>query len=419
MTAAPLRKVRAQHVITAPTARKTTRSSLAAPSYEAAPNLQPPVGNPRFPLFDALRAVAALTVFTGHVVLLTHPFAQSPRLYYRALTAGQLGVAIFFLISGFLLYRPFLVARRLGHPSSIRDFLRRRVLRIVPAYWVALSLLLLAGLISGVTSHNWWLFYGFAQDYNSTAALQGINVAWTLGAEVGFYLALPIFAMVASRLARGRNHGLRADALLLATLTAASLVYRLNFSSSPSDYYKTISLPGMFLWFALGMGLALASVALEARPERSKLLASIAAHPSLLWAAAAVIAVLSHHFAVDSRSNWHSVLAFALRGLAALFVLVPGVFGDTAGGLPRRILRLRSLAWVGLVSYAFYLYHFTVVREVAKFAATEHWSHPFYGVFAVSLGGSCAIAAASYYLLERPIMRRGRRRSGVPSQPPA
>ena len=126
------------------------------------------------------------------------------------LAAAQLadqGVAIFFLISGFLLYRPFLAARRSGRTLRLRDFYRRRALRIVPAYWVALTLFIVFGFVSGVTAHNWWIFYGFAQIYSLGTIGHGIGVAWTLCIEVTFYAALPAFAFAAAQLAKSIRNG--------------------------------------------------------------------------------------------------------------------------------------------------------------------------------------------------------------------
>jgi peptidoglycan/LPS O-acetylase OafA/YrhL len=70
-----------------------------------APNVAPPPGNPRFPLFDSLRAIAALTVLGAHSILQLNVQVAHPFLKWASPLAAQ-GVAIFFLISGFLLYRP-------------------------------------------------------------------------------------------------------------------------------------------------------------------------------------------------------------------------------------------------------------------------------------------------------------------------
>ena len=66
------------------------------------------------------------------------------------------------------------------------------------------------------------------------------------------------------------------------------------------------------------------------------------------------------------------VAVHVLYGVVALLVLLPGVLGANAGGLARRALRHPWLAWVGLVSYAFYLYHTIVIQQLNKFALDSH-----------------------------------------------
>src|SRR5437016_2614913 len=102
---------------------------------ERAPNLAPPPDNPRFPLFDGLRAVAALSVFAGHTVTGTYAYADHHDLFLLAAKLADQGVAIFFVISGFLLYRPFVTARADGRRLRLGGYAARRLARIVPAYW--------------------------------------------------------------------------------------------------------------------------------------------------------------------------------------------------------------------------------------------------------------------------------------------
>ncbi len=90
-----------------------------------------PALNPRFPLLDSLRAIAALCVFGVHLPFAYRLPADNPfKPYLLQLNAG---VALFFLISGFLLYRPFAQARFAGerHPGATA-FATRRALRIAP-----------------------------------------------------------------------------------------------------------------------------------------------------------------------------------------------------------------------------------------------------------------------------------------------
>src|SRR5918999_5190185 len=101
----------------------------------APPVFQPPPGNPRFPLFDSLRGIAALGVFLVHASLV----ANSDGTWYgRYVVSLESVLAIFFVISAFLLYRPFVAARidRTSTAPRVADYARNRFLRIVPAYWV-------------------------------------------------------------------------------------------------------------------------------------------------------------------------------------------------------------------------------------------------------------------------------------------
>lgn len=374
-----------------------------------APNLTPPPGNPRFPLFDALRAIAALSVVAGHMVTQVYAYPTHPTLFVWAAALADEGVAVFFLISGFLLYRPFLVARRTGQPLRVWGFAKRRVLRIVPAYWAALTIFIAAGWVTGVTGHNWWIFYGFGQIYSARLIGRGIGVAWTLCIEVTFYALLPVFALVAGRLG-SRIRGMRADVVLLIVLSAASLAFRAHYSSFLQTE-KVSNLAGTFTWFALGMGLAIVSVILQDRPDRISARGVRALWPVASWAAAGLLFVLAHqvevgwiHLGISATP----VVTHVVGGLAALCVLLPGVFGEDTSGVVRRVLGLRLLGWVGLVSYAVYVWHTILIDQVDELLGHSGWRYPVVVVGALLLTLACA--AASYYLLERPMMLLGRRR---------
>jgi peptidoglycan/LPS O-acetylase OafA/YrhL len=113
----------------------------------------------RFPLFDALRAIAALSVLVTHCSGLTGFNSDNP---LGAITARlNVGVTIFFVISGFLLYRPFVAARLEGRPApSPLGYARRRALRIVPGYWVELTALavFLTKYVAGAWSDDGWAY---------------------------------------------------------------------------------------------------------------------------------------------------------------------------------------------------------------------------------------------------------------------
>jgi peptidoglycan/LPS O-acetylase OafA/YrhL len=161
------------------------------------------------PGVDGIRALAVLLVFTFHA----HAFAGGSDLSVFGvinltpwLDRGFLGAQLFFVVSGFLLTLPWARAYYYrGNPISIRRFLRRRLLRIVPAYYVHLAVLFLA-LVPVVHSYDFLLspeggwnvlaHLSFAQFFlPSTATGVGINGAlWTLSIEAQFYLVLPLMA---------------------------------------------------------------------------------------------------------------------------------------------------------------------------------------------------------------------------------
>ncbi len=216
-----------------------------------APAVAPPPGHPRFRLLDSLRAIAALGVLVGHTAGATHLVT---RYWWGPLLAsGNQGVTIFFILSGFLLYRPMVSSRFHGAPRPTwRDYARRRLLRIVPAYWLALTILAIYPGLPGVFTRHWWWYYFFLQVYNHNISIGGIVIAWSLCIEVSFYLLLPLYSDLAGRLTRGLSMRSRvgAELCLLATLGIASLILRFVDQTFP------ITLPLYLEWFAEGMGLA-------------------------------------------------------------------------------------------------------------------------------------------------------------------
>jgi peptidoglycan/LPS O-acetylase OafA/YrhL len=381
--------------------------------------LAPPPGNPRFPLFDGLRAIAALTVVLYHTIIFTHWFGGWHGAYARQLAAG---VTVFFLISGFLLYRPFVAARLSGHSQvRLRDYARRRLLRIVPAYWFALTVLAIWPGLPRLFSHDWWAYYAFAQDYRDSTLFGGLGTAWSLGTEVTFYLLLPLYAFV---LARRRFRGslrtvLVVELAVLGLLSLGSLAFRAAvFATHPNLDY---TLFGTFDWFALGMGLAVVSAVAAQAERKPRLIAVVERHPSLSWAGSFLVVSAAAWYWVHSgraATGYSAGPLHVLWGLAALLLLLPAAFEGRRTGLPRRLLSLGLVGWLGLVSYGIYLWHLPLVARIARgeeWAGIDTSGLPatvllFFLIATVAVG----CAAVSYYLVERPILRLKERRRRPP-----
>ena len=407
-----------------------TAEEARAPS----PAVAPPPGNPRFELFDSLRGIAVVCVLTFHVSGLTG--ALDDPTFGDGISILSRSLILFFVISGFLLYRPFVAARAGGkrRPSATR-YGRRRVLRIVPAYWVALTALAIFPGIVGVFSGDWWIYYGFLQLYSHETFAGGIPVAWSLCVEVSFYLLLPLWAIAVRRLRIGsaERAWLRAELLPLAIWASSGVVIQVLAARQQVSDLVAASLLGQSTWLALGMALAVASVAAERSQRRPAVVGLVVERPGLCWigAGAAFVGLaallqpgggLAIAAALASEQPVGETLAaIALTGaLVTLFVL-PAVFGERAGGLPRRVLAAAPIAWLGLISYGIFLWHLPIAELLALPEDPQHFSAAGLDLvarisiattpilIALTLAATAAMAAVSYYVVELPFLRRKER----------
>lgn len=375
------------------------------------------VPTPRFEHLDGVRALAALSVLVSHTSGLTN-FAPSNSLLGPATARFNVGVTIFFVLSGFLLYRPFVAARLADRDGpQIAGYVRRRALRILPAYWLALTLLAIWPGLGGVFTKDWWVYYGFAQNLRGEWIIQGIPPAWTLHIEVTFYLLLPFLALAAARSLRGRPapEQLRLELAGIAALGLASLALRTwRFEVDPGEV-ESHTLLQMFLWFSLGMALAVVSAHVADRPpsQRPGWVRLVGARPWIPWTAALVVLALSTRIGLPTTllvvydaKRWFA--EHVLYALMAVLVVLPAAIGTDGGGWVRRLLAWRPLAYVGLVSYGVYLWHLPLAGEINPWLGPkiDELGFPIVtlAVFAVSM----AAASLSYHLVERPLMRRFR-----------
>jgi peptidoglycan/LPS O-acetylase OafA/YrhL len=336
----------------------------------------PPPGNPRFPFLDGLRAVAAGLVLLFHVVL--HTGSPVPTAIREL---SQLGVAIFFVLSGFLLFRPFTKARLDGDGvPSVRAYARRRVLRIFPAYWAALSFALLIAGATAVTATRIPIYYSLLLGYFDSTRYHGLPVAWTLTIELTYYALLPLVAFAALAIARRLPRGplqLLPDGLAVAGF---ALIPAAVYAARPGAPATILSYGD---WFAGGMLLATVTFVVHRR------LSGIAALGS--WLAAIAV------FEAETHTSGYA--AHLLLIVAALLIVTPAVFAPERG-IVSSVLRWPALAWLGLVSYGIYLWHMPVLALIDP--GHQLTVLPLLTSTAVL---TVAIAAASFYFLEAPILR--------------
>jgi peptidoglycan/LPS O-acetylase OafA/YrhL len=380
----------------------------------------------RFPLFNSLRGIAAILVVTRHAT--EHAGALVPGAAVRPYMTviGGCALAIFFVVSGFLLYRPFVAATVSGEPrSSFVSYALGRFLRIAPAYWVALTITTLWFSHAFVFTDRWPLFYGLVYTYFHLG-LAGIGTAWSLCVEVAYYVFLPFFVVFVARLPGATPEArLRNCAVAVAGLVAIGLATRGFFVGRAAHGGVSPDVVGAtFLdWLGAGMGLAVLSVWIERREERLPAwLRPLDRFPGIAWAAAIAVVIITA-VAFDevapgfgASDKWVTHVAY---GLFAVALVIPAVVGDQSRGLVRRVLRNRVLLYLGLVSYGIFLWHLAVLEQLQRWHLERvGFIHPYLLWTLTALLGATAIATVSYYVLERPAMRLRRRILGPAADRP-
>jgi peptidoglycan/LPS O-acetylase OafA/YrhL len=337
--------------------------------------------------------------------------------------AGRTGLAAFFVMSGLLLYLPFAFARLTrAPPPALAAYYVRRGIRIIPAYWVALIAIALwqhdtAHLTSfedAVTQ------FGFLQVYSARGLAEGIRPVWAVDNLVLFYLLLPLWAAGMRRIpAPSVAAFVRTEAGTLAALALASMAwkvvaYRLTEGTSggsrPSQPLLVV-LPAFLDYMAAGMGLAVAFAAVAGSGKLASAADLYRRRSWLIWlgAAATWALVVSIDPWADIRRLSSSddvplLAVHVLMGLTVAGVTLGAMFATPRSGLVPRVLGSPLLLWLGLVSYSFFLWHGAILQEL--------WPHllkfgPGWYV-AGALAASVAVAAVSYYLVEKPALRLGK-----------
>ncbi len=367
----------------------------------------------RFPCFDGLRAIAAVGILVHHTAFASQAALSSLGPYFAELTVG---VFIFFVISGFLLYYPFARAHLSTRPPpEARGFWVRRASRIYPGYWVALIFglyLLPAHLFDFPNLRIASLNFLLLQRYTTSASVfAGLPQSWTLVVEVSFYIFVPIYAWILSRAVR--RPSLRTELAGIAFLVVVGI--GVQYWSTWWTVWQPLNvLPYCISIFALGMLLAVGRAWADERGETPNWMEAVGRYPVIWWTLALLCAVGTVEVlgvTVGGHLSYGTIFAtLQLHSLLALFVVVPAVFGVQDHGVIRRFLRLRPMLFLGLTSYGIYLWQVTVISIVRneildltqKQMNTWELLVPVF-VFTV------IIATISYFVVEKPCIELARR----------
>ena len=369
---------------------------------------------------EGLRGLAASGILVYHVWLYGAPGGHEVQLGLIAtkFCANLIsGVTLFFVLSGFLLFRPFVKSILLGRAlPSIRSYIVNRALRILPAYWAILlvvALLFHRGLLRAPAQLLANMF--FLQDYVprympvSNGGI-GIVPAWSLCVEVVFYLVLPLLAVAVARYAPARSGTMRAaaaPALLVVVGIAAKIIERVYHLGGVWQ----AAFPIRADWFAAGMIVAILRVRWETGELERPAPQHVAWIVGLAFGGAGASVELYDHGLLTG-IEYQTPIAVACAVLLAYVV----VGGERT--LVARVLASRPLFLTGLASYSLFLWHDPLLRAF-RGAGWTLVGGP--GMVAnILLVGVVAgvLSAISYVFVERPALRlRSRNRVGMRSTP--
>lgn len=342
---------------------------------------------------DLMRAFAALAVLTYHVWLYRLPNPSKPTRdgwFDYSLFEMRVGLIVFFVMSGYLLYRPLLQDwRSAPRTVSLRRYYWRRIVRIVPTYYLAIltSVVLLWGISDtpGVRlppAEDLWMFLFFLQNYSSETLLTLDAPTWTLAVQAAFYLVFPLFLIFGSIMGR------RAWVFPLLLVAFGAFFNWIAFRNGWGPMAR-LSLFAMLPYLALGM--------------------AIAHLPALKTRKAATWMILGGALLAVSNSVWHATAV----GDWAL-----GVFRDTPGAIGYALIifacaqpvvgastKLKFAESFGRWSYGVFLFHLPLLL-FAKGNGLMPSSALLTWVLLVLV--SAAVGAGTWRFIEKPLLARSR-----------
>ncbi len=357
----------------------------------------------RFAYVDALRGFAALWVFTLHVHGYWLDNVRPPKLsadgvLVRLIGFGGAGVDLFIVLSGFCLTLPILRAGTEPLQAiDVRGFFRRRVFRLLPAYYAALVLVLCLELVPAlrpalVARELTWtdviahLTLTFPLWRGTLPAVNGS--LWSIPLEATLYLGFPLLVWL------GRRRGIRWVLVLTGAVAVVwwlvTLVVTLPLAGGwlpqPDKY-----LPARWVQFALGM---YAATLVRGIPHPRAVAVAV-------WGC--VLGLPAGLFGYAAGQELVRTFGFGAFGMGLLVLLAR---------VPERFFSRGPLAWLtglGTISYSFYLLHQPVILLLSG------WGHslglPVIPLFVVAMATSgtltVVLAAAFYRGIERPFLVRG------------
>jgi len=383
----------------------------------------------RIPGADGLRALACLLVVWHHTTQRFNPETSATwiqSIHFFGMR-GEVGVSLFFVLSGCLLSLPFWNSLiNADRVPSLRFYAINRAARIIPAYWLNLLFCTLFAFWVFDQNINWWrlisgLLFINSYHYSSFFPAELNGPLWSIGLEVSCYLLLPIVLFVIIKNTRripfaivGMIGWICALQLLNPMIihnfaTSEKLKgWQYGFTGGAKQWLPYWNISSFFTQFLCGSLAALIIVALRARGTLKSLTFDLSA---LLFATAAILLVANKLVpgAPDSFTKQPYVAPFYAILMAGVLISV------SLSTQVYKLLDTKLFVWIAKLSFSIYLWHmFIIVIIERKFLSI----YVYYGltdslqwviVSSIVLIGSIVIAAVSWRFLEAPILKSARK----------
>lgn len=362
--------------------------------------------SPSFVAGDPIRGLLSVLVIFVHAAAGAAVVNGIPDGQHAVLFGSELGHVLdialfavpgFFVLSGYLLARPFVQAFHRGAPTafSLSDYAWRRFVRIVPAFLVVAVIAILA-FGDGSTLPQVLAVLAFAQVYDASPAGGAMVHGWTLDAEVFFYVGLPLFALAIGTLAWKLPARARSPFAIAAVLFIPFAGWAL-FTWGGVEAALSAATPWALLRSFLP-GVLFAIVEVHYRERLAG------------WAhgRGAALAMVVAGFALAT------IGAFNLPGgelfnLAALLIVGGPLLMQRTGHGAWRAVDNRPLHWLGQHSYGIYLAHWPLLLTVRPWFEDLGPRPAFVAFLSADLVLSCLAAAVLWRLVEEPALRQRHR----------
>ncbi|MCV7103059.1 acyltransferase family protein [Mycobacterium palustre] len=320
-----------------------------------------------------IRAVAALLVVGTHAAYTTGKYTHG----YWGLVGARLeiGVPIFFVLSGFLLFRPWVKAAATGGPApSLGRYARHRVRRIMPAYVVTVLFAYVlyhfreAGPNPGHTwlglVRNLTLTQIYCNGYLGKYLHQGLTQMWSLAVEAAFYVSLPLLAYLLLVLISRRQWRPR---LVLGSLAALALISPAWLVLVHTDHWfpdgARLWLPTYLAWFLGGMALTVLA-------EMGVRCYAFMAIPLAIVCYFIVSTPIAGAPTTSPATLSEAVVKTMFYAVIAALAVAPLGMGDQ--GWYSRLLASRPMVWLGEISYEIFLIHLITMEFAMVYIVRAH-----------------------------------------------